>query len=188
MESWGFTLYLAQLAFVLSMGSQWGITLLSYNTRFILRASSDFVDLSDDLHFVEIIVRADFPNKQLIKKNRVLQGWFISCNNVLETTMVFIIYTLDVFWEQNSPVTSLSDTVHHVLPLLVLPVWSRDIFSEVDEVEFVRSGFDQREEQQVEGEDRVVSTDLFIFLLFQTRKITLKLLLSFFFVIVFNAL
>lgn len=105
MESWGFTLYLAQLAFVLSMGSQWGITLLSYNTRFILRASSDFVDLSDDLHFVEIIVRADFPNKQLIKKNRVLQGWLISCNNVLETTMIFIIYTLDVFWEQNSPVT-----------------------------------------------------------------------------------
>lgn len=75
---------------------------------------------------------------------------------------------------------------HHVLPLLVLPVWSCDIFLEVDEVEFVQSGFDQREEQRVEGEDRVVSTDLFIFLLFQTRKITLKLPSSFF-VIVFNA-
>lgn len=58
------------------------------------------------------------------------------------------------------------------MPLLMLPVWSRDISSEVDEVKFVESGFAHGEEQQVEGEDRVVSTDLFAFLLLphQTKK------------------
>lgn len=59
-----------------------------------------------------------------------------------------------------------------MLPLLVLPVWSCDIFLEVNEIKFVQSGSAHREEQQVGGEDRVVSVDLIVFLLFcqQTRK------------------
>lgn len=69
--------------------------------------------------------------------------------------------------------------VQYVPPLLVLPVWSCDIFLEVDEVEFVQSGFAHREEQQVEGEDRVVSAELLIFLLFPRQAIGLKLLLVF---------
>lgn len=70
--------------------------------------------------------------------------------------------------------------VQYVLPLLVLPVWSCDIFMEVDEVEFVQSGFAHREEQQVEDEDRVVSAELLIFLLFPRQAVALKWLFGFF--------
>lgn len=59
--------------------------------------------------------------------------------------------------------------VQFMPPLLLLLLWSCDIFLEVDEVKFVQSGFAQREEHQVEGEDQVVSADLFVFLPFLIR-------------------
>lgn len=42
---------------------------------------------------------------------------------------------------------------------LELPAWSCDIFSEADEVKFVRSSSDQREEQRVGGADLVLPAD-----------------------------
>lgn len=62
--------------------------------------------------------------------------------------------------------------VQRVLPLLVLPVWSCDIFLKVNEVKFVQSGSAHGEEQQVGGEDLVVSVDPMVFPLFchQTGK------------------
>lgn len=48
----------------------------------------------------------------------------------------------------------------HVISLLTARFAFGDIFLEVDEVEFVKTGCDQREEHQVGGEDRGLSTHL----------------------------
>lgn len=67
---------------------------------------------------------------------------------------------------------SRSHTVVYILGLSSCCISSCDIFSEVEEVKLVKSGFAHREEQQVEGEDLVVPTDTFTYFLLahQDRK------------------